>query len=224
MSKSVWLYVSGDEYSAQEFIENYNVEDFYSKMVAEGVNLEVIDEEEFYMEVEIKDFGDVDDSFVRFIKDNLCDYDSLKSCDIFRVDLDKISDEKKDEYEGMEIGNMFFGNSRGKYSVTSERKEDMIFDLIKSCNGDEYGIFEDSNPGYNKLTDGFKNDVFEINPYYWGLDDNIKVIPNFKHHKTGYELKWYKYPLRDSYANMDLTDLEFEKIIEDCKDSLKKEA
>lgn len=44
--------------------------------------------------------------------------------------------------------------------------------------------------------------------------------PNFHHKPSGYKIKWYKYPLRDSYANKELNIKEFGKIIDDCIKSL----
>jgi len=36
-------------------------------------------------------------------------------------------------------------------------------------------------------------------------DDCPIVLPNFEHRPSGFRLKWYKYPLRDSYSNKPLT-------------------
>ena len=46
------------------------------------------------------------------------------------------------------------------------------------------------------------------------------VVPNFFHKPSGYVLKWYKYPLRDSYENQDLSKEEFLNMIQGCIDSL----
>jgi len=46
------------------------------------------------------------------------------------------------------------------------------------------------------------------------------VRPNFFYKPTGYELRWYKYPLRDSYANKALTLEQFKRMIDDCIQSL----
>jgi len=46
------------------------------------------------------------------------------------------------------------------------------------------------------------------------------VRPNFFYKPTGYALQWYKYPLRDSYANQDVTLEEFGEIITKCIESL----
>lgn len=46
--------------------------------------------------------------------------------------------------------------------------------------------------------------------------------PNFVYKPTEYEIDWYKYPLRDSYANKELTLEEFKEILNKCKESIKK--
>jgi hypothetical protein len=48
------------------------------------------------------------------------------------------------------------------------------------------------------------------------------VRPNFLYKPNGYELKWYKYPLRDSYASEELSLIEFTKMIEDCINSIER--
>ena len=175
MKNTVWLYVKGDDFSAEEFMENYTPEEVYLDMVKEGVESKAISNECMYAEVEIKKFGNVDEDFVSFMKDNLCDYDFLKSADLFKVDLNKIESKSKESREGfskgMELGNMFFGNSRGEFEVNSVKKEDLIHGLIELCGAEPYGELDEDSKYYNELTGGFKNDVFEINPYYWGLDD-----------------------------------------------------
>lgn len=40
--------------------------------------------------------------------------------------------------------------------------------------------------------------------------------PNFHHKPSGFELEWYKYPFRDSYANQPLTLREFAVIVDEC--------
>lgn len=45
--------------------------------------------------------------------------------------------------------------------------------------------------------------------------------PNFLYKPTGFEINWYKYPLRDSYKNQKISLKEFKKIIKDCIKSLK---
>jgi hypothetical protein len=54
-------------------------------------------------------------------------------------------------------------------------------------------------------------------------DKNCKLVkPNFEYKPTGFELQWYKYPLRDSYMNQKITVAQFNQIIEKCIESLEK--
>lgn len=46
------------------------------------------------------------------------------------------------------------------------------------------------------------------------------IRSNFHYKPTGYELMWYKYPLRDSYASEELSLIEFAKMIENCINSI----
>lgn len=121
----------------------------------------------------------------------------------------------------MELGNMIFGHSRGTYEVPREDKwEERIEKFFNHFALDWYG-----HPAVGRYKPGVEiNDrggittaKFEINPYYWGGDDEEAERPNFKYFKSGYELRWYKYPLRDSYANKDLTYDQFDEMLTDCE-------
>lgn len=46
------------------------------------------------------------------------------------------------------------------------------------------------------------------------------VRPNFLFKPAGYELRWYKYPLRDSYSSHNLSIEQFEAMIDACLESL----
>lgn len=48
------------------------------------------------------------------------------------------------------------------------------------------------------------------------------VLPNFLHKPSGLELRWYKYPLRDSYFNRDISAAEWRKMMLECIASLRK--
>lgn len=85
MSKTVFLYVYGDDYSALGFERKYNVQDVYEQMVAEEVTKKVIENDEYYIEAKIEEFGEIDPDFVSFMLNNLCDYDQLKSENIYKV-------------------------------------------------------------------------------------------------------------------------------------------
>lgn len=55
-------------------------------------------------------------------------------------------------------------------------------------------------------------------------DDHAKdcpiVLPNFRYKPTGFEIQWYKYPLRDSYKNQSVGLGDFRKIIDTCIGSI----
>jgi hypothetical protein len=64
----------------------------------------------------------------------------------------------------MEIGNVCFGNSRGKYQVSRGRWQAYFSEQL--CEP-----LEEKDLFYTRGTmgeDGFENDVFEIQPYWWG--------------------------------------------------------
>lgn len=125
----------------------------------------------------------------------------------------------------MELGNYFFGHSRGEYPVprTSEY-EQPIFDLIEKITGE-----------YTCYVPEYENEMFVMHPYWWaacnciaGYDDATDhaptcglVRPNFLYKPTGYELRVYKYPMRDSFANQDLTPQQFREMMDACIASVK---
>lgn len=50
--------------------------------------------------------------------------------------------------------------------------------------------------------------------------ENCPIIkPNFLYKPTGFAIKWYKYPLRDSYMNQNISLDEFKSIISKCIES-----
>lgn len=81
MTKRVFLLVTGDEYSAMTFSQEYNAQEFYESMVADGETERELEDGT----VEIKEFGAVDDEFIQFIRDEIMDYDQSKDTDFFEV-------------------------------------------------------------------------------------------------------------------------------------------
>jgi hypothetical protein len=135
----------------------------------------------------------------------------------------------------MEFGNMMFGNSRGEYEVPRDRG----FEEELSRLFDSYA--KDRDTSWREYGEPFENGTFFVSTYYWGdctcgyEDADQKKIgypeqhtkecllcrPNFCYKPTEFELRWYKYPLRDSYMSQDLSLEEFKKIIDDCIESVK---
>ena len=129
----------------------------------------------------------------------------------------------------MEMGNYVFGNSRGEYEVNRNWQE-AFCNFLRECGFEGYGFVEHERLAPFKVTiqgteeeDGatqFENDIFVVLPYYWGDDDEIKKRPNFVYKPTGFEMNWYKYPLRDSYMNQPISFGELEEMMEHCFQSV----
>lgn len=90
MSKAVFLLVSGDgDYGAMYFEDNFNEQEVYKSMLAEGVKKKILTHEEKWGEesiyVSIHEFEEVDSKFVSFMVDEFMDYDYMKAKNFFRV-------------------------------------------------------------------------------------------------------------------------------------------
>lgn len=66
----------------------------------------------------------------------------------------------------------------------------------------------------------FENEIFYMQTYNWG--DEEDETPNFYHKPSGFKLWWYKYPMRATECNMEITHKEFLAVLYDCKNSLDK--
>lgn len=110
----------------------------------------------------------------------------------------------------MELGNIVFGNSRGKYPIDREKYNELFHTFLRECSFDTYGYHE-------RYKETYDNSVFRIRPYYWGDDVDIMELPNFTFKPLNLTINWYKYPLRDSYSNISLNFIDFEKMLLVCK-------
>lgn len=127
----------------------------------------------------------------------------------------------------MELGNLLFGNSRGRFEVPRGISEDdfiwqeTFIEFMDEIGLDGYGYVEnDELEKYKTERGGFENNTFIINPYYWGEDEEVMKEPNFVFKPTGFTIDWYKYPLRDSYSNKEITFEELKEILRICKESV----
>lgn len=122
----------------------------------------------------------------------------------------------------MELGNMFFGCSRGEFPVERDiGYEGLLYVLYEKLGIEDY--------------DRYENDVFVLRPYYWGecdcdanegeyhKKDCSLIQPNFHHKPSGLKIKWYKHPFRDSYSNQEITLVSFFEIIHSCLQSIQGE-
>lgn len=118
----------------------------------------------------------------------------------------------------MELGNFLFGNSRGDFALDRDIAEAAFNEVFGEGIFDTYGYLEDNHYTKGKTQrGGYENNVFSINPYYWGDDDSIAEEPNFFYKPDGIEICWYKYMFRDSYSNVPLS---YEKLVEIFRKSL----
>jgi hypothetical protein len=80
------LYVGGDERSAFEFAQRYDPVVVYKEMLDQGVAHKVFEKEyEYYIEVDVREFEEVDINFINFMFDQFVDYDLSKDKNIFVV-------------------------------------------------------------------------------------------------------------------------------------------
>lgn len=121
----------------------------------------------------------------------------------------------------MELGNLFFGHRSLDVPVPrTNQYQGKMHELLYmlSENMGVYGV-------------DYESELFEVHPYYWGectcghADEEDEVVhsesclllrPNFIFKPTDYRLEWYKYALRDSYANRSLSPKEFRDMINQC--------
>lgn len=116
----------------------------------------------------------------------------------------------------MELGNMVFGHSRGEFEVPRhEGFEEELHRLFYAC---------DPDWDRNDYSTDFENDTFMVHRYCWCGQETCPFCncekPNFLYKPTGFELSWYKYPLRDSYASEEPNLVKFREIIDKCIESV----
>lgn len=123
----------------------------------------------------------------------------------------------------LEIGNMLFGYSRGRYRVSgSMPKVGRLANLLYLLGFDEYGHncladradkpfdMRENDRGGATLRDNHGRIVLLTRPYWWGdtetMEDQTQAeLPNLEIRPAGDEpmtVSWYKYMFRDSYANV----------------------
>ena len=125
----------------------------------------------------------------------------------------------------MELGNKLFGNSRGDFKV-DRGLEELFLAALAQAGFDRYGRCRtwksETPPPPSCNGEATNTHHFLVQPYVDDDLDNATLSPNFVDRVTGLKLRWYKYPLRDSYANYDLSRemLEpiLERLVEECQE------
>ncbi|WP_144106857.1 hypothetical protein [Paraburkholderia sp. BCC1886] len=105
----------------------------------------------------------------------------------------------------MELGNELFGHSRGQHEVDRDTYTPLFTALLDVMGQDSYG-------------EKFDNAVFSIRPYCWCDKPlcpqcGLGTEKNFVFRPIAFELSWYKYPLRDAYTNIPLTQAILRNVI-----------
>ena len=86
MKKSIFLYVTGEDFAAVLFERNFTKEAVYEEMVKEGVTHKVYENEyDYYIEVTIYEFDEVDEKFEEFIKQEFIQSDDGKQTNFYRI-------------------------------------------------------------------------------------------------------------------------------------------
>ena len=109
----------------------------------------------------------------------------------------------------MELMNLIFGFSRGRYPLDRDALQDVFVEGLESLGYDGHGIQRIQDKDLIPAHD----DLFAVHSYWWGDEDAPEARrPNFAIPSKGIEVRWYKYALRDAYANVDLSPDEWRAI------------
>ena len=94
------------------------------------------------------------------------------------------------------------------YKMSRDEFQNRFAEWLEGNGFDGYGYYD--NQDHKNVTDrgGFENDIFLINPYYWGDDEEIAEQPNFVYKPKNIVIEWYKYPFRSSYSNYNFRKVE----------------
>ena len=122
----------------------------------------------------------------------------------------------------METGNILFGNSRGAVPVERGRRQSVAVWALEAAGFDAYGCIHDERLRRFVDSSHLSAEVplvrigdYEVMPYFWGDADahpDVAAYPNFTDHASGFSVQWYKYPMRDAYANRATDDAEWDSI------------
>lgn len=110
----------------------------------------------------------------------------------------------------------------GAYPIDQRsRCEDIFLAWLRSNGFDDYGHWLDTRLiAYVDENGRFDNAVFTLLPYYWGDDEALQSMPNFVYKPDDICIYWYKYPLRQAYANKPLTEEKLADMLNVCGESL----
>jgi len=122
-------------------------------------------------------------------------------------------------------GGLKFGDDPGKsWEIEQQKEREIIKKLYKKRGWDTksknwwHGCAVRCDCDYNERYEKWLKKIGYPDGH---KKDCLLVKPNFLYKPTGFQIQWYKYPLRDSYSNQPITLKEFREIINECIKSLK---
>lgn len=137
----------------------------------------------------------------------------------------------------MEVGNLLFGNSRGKYKFPDRKLVNAKSwrDLVEILGADDYMHIPEINQwcvraamrdvdGQWTFYDKTHQKLFQIFPYYWGEDEVLQARHNFVYKPGTPEelaIDWYKYPFRDAYLSRPASKTMLKRIFTECTAAVK---
>lgn len=113
-----------------------------------------------------------------------------------------------------EIGQALFGQPSKQFEVSNimnccllkiSNEMERVFENLRQK--EYYSPF--GNNGSN-----FSCDIFDVHSYSW--DEEFEQPYNFRHHKSGIEISWYKWFSRGASSNIYITPNMAEEILNDC--------
>ena len=103
------------------------------------------------------------------------------------------------------------------FMLDRELSEEIFQKYILHRNFDTYGHWL-GDKRYLDKDGAFVSDLFELNPYYWGDREDVTQRPNFRYKgDNGFDIYWYKYPMRGAYSTRKLEKAEFMDAMESCR-------
>lgn len=110
---------------------------------------------------------------------------------------------------------------KGKYTAMVIACLDQIRKEMDRLYWNKYQIEMDSP--FDNTGNTYRNDVFQVNAYYWGNNGEMIKRPNFSY--KGLEVRWYKHSHRDPYILCDKEiTLDFlAEMIDECINSMRED-
>ena len=130
------------------------------------------------------------------------------------------------------MANTHWEGKDGRWIVPRNHLQDRFAEMMEHIGCDIYGYAQESKIkafAVGDEADGIgvahyviDTPLFTIRPYWWGdcesdAERAVMRLPNFEFKPFELEISWYKYPMRNAYANCRLTDDEWDAMCTACE-------